>query len=62
VAVPAPEEVRPGFPGIDTTPGQFTVARATSINELTICLGNGGTRDGYFRVLRNLNPRYEASA
>jgi membrane-bound lytic murein transglycosylase D len=33
----------------------------TSINELTICLGNGGTRDGYFRVLRNLNPRYEAS-
>src|SRR6187402_2875110 len=49
------------FPRIDTTPGQFTVARATSINELTICLGNGGTRDGYFRVLRNLNPRYEAS-
>jgi len=49
------------FPRIDTTPGNFTVARATSINELTICLGNGGTRDGYFRVLRNLNPRYEAS-
>jgi len=49
------------FPKIDTTPGQFTIARATSINELTICLGNGGTRDGYFRVLRNLNPRYEAS-
>ena len=34
----------------------------TSINELTICLGNGGSRDGWFRVLRNLNPRYEASA
>ena len=49
------------FPRIDTTPGSITVARATSINELTICLGNGGTRDGYFRVLRNLNPRYEAS-
>jgi membrane-bound lytic murein transglycosylase D len=49
------------FPHIDTTPGQFTVARTTSINELTICLGNGGTRDGYFRVLRNLNPRFEAS-
>jgi membrane-bound lytic murein transglycosylase D len=49
------------FPRIDTTPGQFTVARTTSINELTVCLGNGGTRDGYFRVLRNLNPRYEAS-
>ena len=49
------------FPKVDTTPGQFTVARTTSINELTICLGNGGTRDGFFRVLRNLNPRYEAS-
>jgi len=49
------------FPRIDTSPGQFTLSRATSINELTMCLGNGGTRDGYFRVLRNLNPRYEAS-
>jgi membrane-bound lytic murein transglycosylase D len=48
------------FPNVDTTPSQFTVSRATSINELTICMGNGGTRDGFFRVLRNLNPRYEA--
>lgn len=50
------------FPKIDTTPGQFTLARASSINELTICLGNGGrggNRDGWFRVLRNLNPRYD---
>jgi membrane-bound lytic murein transglycosylase D len=50
------------FPRLDTTPSQFTLARQTSINELTICLGNGGTRDGWFRVLRNLNPRYEAQA
>jgi membrane-bound lytic murein transglycosylase D len=49
------------FPRIDVTPGQLTIARTSSINELTICLGNGGTRDGFFRVLRNLNPRYEAS-
>lgn len=47
------------FPKIDTTPGRFQLARASSINELTICLGNGGSRDGWFRVLRNLNPRYE---
>jgi membrane-bound lytic murein transglycosylase D len=50
------------FPKIDTTPGDFTLSRATSINELTICLGNGGrggNRDGWFRVLRNLNPRYD---
>jgi membrane-bound lytic murein transglycosylase D len=50
------------FPRLDTTPGQFTVARTTSINAMTICLGNGGSRDGWFRVLRNLNPRFEASA
>jgi membrane-bound lytic murein transglycosylase D len=50
------------FPKIDTTPGDFTLSRGTSINELTICLGNGGrggNRDGWFRVLRNLNPRYD---
>jgi membrane-bound lytic murein transglycosylase D len=50
------------FPKVDTTPGQFTLVRAASINELTICLGNGGSHDGWFRVLRNLNPRYEAQA
>lgn len=50
------------FPKLDTTPGQFALTRSTSINELTICLGNGGSRDGWFRVLRNLNPRYEAQA
>jgi len=49
------------FPRVDTTPDQFQLARASSINELAICLGNGGTRDGWFRVLRNLNPRYEAN-
>lgn len=50
------------FPKLDTAPDQFTLARNTSINELTICLGNGGSRDGWFRVLRNLNPRYEPTA
>ena len=50
------------FPKVDTTPGTFTLVRASSINELTICLGNGGSHDGWFRVLRNLNPRYETQA
>lgn len=50
------------FPKIDTTPDEFTLARATSINELTICLGNVDNRDGWFRVLRNLNPRYDADS
>jgi membrane-bound lytic murein transglycosylase D len=50
------------FPRVDATPDTFQLARGSSINELAICLGNGGTRDGWFRVLRNLNPRYEADA
>jgi len=50
------------FPRLDTTPDQFALTRNTSINELTMCLGNGGSRDGWFRVLRNLNPRYEPDA
>lgn len=46
------------FPKIDTTPAQFNLLRPASISELTICMGNSGTRDGFFRVLRNLNPQY----
>jgi membrane-bound lytic murein transglycosylase D len=49
------------FPRVDPTPDAFQLARGSSVNELAICLGNGGTRDGWFRVLRNLNPRYEAA-
>jgi membrane-bound lytic murein transglycosylase D len=47
------------FPKVDARPATIRLARPASIYELTICLGNGGTRDGYMRVLRNLNPRYE---
>ena len=50
------------FPRVDATPDSFQLARGSSINELAICLGNGGTRDGWFRVLRNLNPRFEADS
>jgi len=47
------------FPKVDAQPASFPLARAASIYELTICLGNGGTPNGYMRTLRNLNPRYE---
>lgn len=49
------------FPKIDTAQSQFTLAKASSINELTICLGNPGNQNTWFRVLRNLNPGYEPS-
>ncbi|PJK10340.1 lytic transglycosylase [Lysobacteraceae bacterium NML08-0793] len=37
---------------------QIQLKRASSINELTICLGNARGSNGYQRALRNLNPRY----
>ena len=55
-----PKEYGLTFPKVDARPATLVLARPASIYELTICLGNGGTRDGYMRVLRNLNPRYEA--
>lgn len=55
-----PKEYGLTFPKVDAKPATFRLVRPTSIYELTICLGNGGTRDGFMRALRNLNPRYEA--
>ncbi len=57
-----PKEYGVSFPRVDARPATFKLARTSSIYELTICLGSGGTRDGYMRVLRNLNPRYDADA
>ena len=48
------------FPRVDAQPATLRLARPASIYELTVCLGNAGSRDGYMRVLRNLNPRYTA--
>ncbi len=49
------------FPKVDATPSEFRLVRASSINELTICLGNPDNMDSWYRVLRNLNPAYEPS-
>ena len=50
------------FPKVAAQPASLKLARDASIYELTICLGNGGTREGYMRTLRNLNPRYQPEA
>ena len=57
-----PKEYGLSFPRVDARPAVIQLQRPASIYELTICLGNGGTRDGYMRVLRNLNPQYDADA
>jgi len=55
-----PQQYGVEFPKISAQPATIRLAKSTTIYELTICLGSTGTRDGYMRALRNLNPRYEA--
>lgn len=57
-----PKEYGLTFPKVDARPATIRLERTASIYELTICLGNGDTRDGFMRALRNLNPRYEADS
>ncbi len=50
------------WPAVSSKPAMLRLAQPSSIYELTICLGNSGSRDGYMRALRNLNPRYDADS
>ena len=51
----------PFFCGISTATISLLKAPA-SINEIAVCLGQQGNPRGWFRHLRNLNPRYEADS
>ncbi|MGY1457256.1 transglycosylase SLT domain-containing protein [Luteimonas sp. A534] len=55
-----PREYGLSFPKVDARPANFVLARPASIYELTVCMGDSGSRHGYMRQLRNLNPRFEA--
>lgn len=57
-----PKQYGLNFPRVETKPAVLRLAKPSSIYELTICLGNGGTRDGFMRALRNLNPRFQADS
>lgn len=39
-------------------PVPLRLQRESSLNALAICLGQDGSRSGWFRALRNLNPRW----
>ncbi len=52
-----PEEYGLEFPRVDGAATVMKLQAPASIYQLSICLG--GPREGYFRALRNLNPRYE---
>jgi len=51
-----PERYNVNFPKLDTKAVNLALKQATSLDELTICLGQTGNADGWFRTLRNLNP------
>ena len=57
-----PKEYGVRWPRVSARPATITLSQPSSIYELTICLGNYGSRDGYMRALRNLNPRWEAAS
>ena len=57
-----PREYGLRFPKVENKPATLRLGKASSIYELTICLGSSGSRDGYMRALRNLNPRYQADS
>ncbi|GAB2549745.1 transglycosylase SLT domain-containing protein [Rhodanobacter koreensis] len=55
-----PDSYNLRFPRVDGVPGSITLQRPASLSELTVCLGSAdGMSDGWFRTLRNLNPRLD---
>lgn len=55
-----PDSYHLTFPKVDGEAGQIVLKRAASISELTVCLGSAeGMSEGWFRTLRNLNPRLD---
>jgi membrane-bound lytic murein transglycosylase D len=54
-----PEDYGVEFPRVPTGPGQIELRTPISLSELGVCLGQGDSRSGWFRALRNLNPRHE---
>ena len=58
-----PDSYNLHFPKVDGAPGSIVLKRPASITELTVCMGSaGGMDDGWFRTLRNLNPRLDPQA
>lgn len=50
------------FPGGEATSTTIVLEEAASLGELTVCLGQSASPDGWFRTLRNLNPRMAPEA
>jgi len=58
-----PDSYNLRFPKVDGVPGSVVLKRPASLSELTVCLGSAGSMEsGWFRTLRNLNPRVDPQA
>ncbi|RDS79848.1 LysM peptidoglycan-binding domain-containing protein [Dyella monticola] len=55
-----PDSYNLRFPRVDGQTANITLKRSASLSELTVCLGSPNDMpDGWFRTLRNLNPRLD---
>lgn len=52
-----PEQYQLEFPEVDSATAMLELKEHVALGELTICLGQADNPDGWFRTLRNLNPR-----
>jgi membrane-bound lytic murein transglycosylase D len=50
-----PEDYRLELPAFDAHPATIALKREAALSELAVCLGQTGSRAGWFRILRNLN-------
>lgn len=57
-----PDRYKLHFPRVDGAQGHVDLAKAASLNELSVCLGNDDNAHyGWYRTLRNLNPQMDPS-
>lgn len=57
-----PDHYNLRFPQVEAQTEVITAARETSVGELAICLGSTPENPvGWFRTVRNLNPRFDAN-
>ncbi len=55
-----PEQYNLSLAQYDATPSSIRLGQSLSLNEVAVCMGQDGNPRGWFRHLRNLNPRWEA--
>lgn len=50
------------FPWVEAWPATIELVTPKTLAELSICIGQSGSRAGWFRTIRNLNPHHDHDA